>query len=78
MTVITESIVEYLLTLSKLMRDAEILDVGAGSGFFIIYVANKVRRPISMTSFYVMDITPAMLSILEGKNSKIMPSIGIT
>jgi SAM-dependent methyltransferase len=74
---ITKSIVKYLLSPPKLRNDAKILDVGAGSGFFTVRVAAKIRRHIPKASFYAMDITPAMLSILARKNSKVTPFLGI-
>ena len=41
---IAKSIVEHLLSPPKLRVDAEILDVGAGSGFFTVRVADKIHR----------------------------------
>jgi SAM-dependent methyltransferase len=74
---IIKSVVEYLLSPPKLKIDARILDVGAGSGLFTIEVAEEVQRYLPKASFYAMDITPAMLSILVRKTSKIIPFLGI-
>jgi len=68
---ITESIVSYLLSPPKLSINAKILDVGAGSGLFTIKVADEIHRHIPKASFYAMDITPAMLSILARKTRRL-------
>ena len=74
---ITESIVDRLLSPPILRDNAEILDVGAGSGFFTVRVADEVRRHVSRASFYAMDITPTMLKVLRRKTSDITPFLGI-
>ncbi|MEM4141258.1 MAG: methyltransferase domain-containing protein [Nitrososphaeria archaeon] len=74
---ITETIIEYLLAPPKLRSESKILDVGCGSGYFTINVAKRVREQLPKVSFYAMDITPAMLSELVGKNDKIIPFIGV-
>jgi ubiquinone/menaquinone biosynthesis C-methylase UbiE len=74
---ITEAVVNRLLSPPKLKNDAKILDVGAGSGFFTIKVADKLRQHLSKASFYAMDITPAMLKVLAIKATNIVPFLGI-
>jgi len=74
---IVDSIVEYLLAPPKLKVDSNILDVGCGSGYFTINVAESVRQHLPEASFYAMDITPSMLSVLLNKSSEIIPFLGI-
>lgn len=74
---IVESIVERLDSSPNLKTDAKILDLGAGSGLFTIRVVEEICRHLPWASFYAMDITPAMLSILARKASEITPFIGI-
>lgn len=40
---IVDGIVEFLFASPSLSADAKVLDVGAGSGFFTVKVAEKVR-----------------------------------
>jgi ubiquinone/menaquinone biosynthesis C-methylase UbiE len=61
----------------KLPVNAKILDVGAGSGFFTVKIADKIRAEIPEISLYAMDITPTMLLSLIEKEAKITPFIGI-
>ncbi|MGQ9642057.1 MAG: class I SAM-dependent methyltransferase [Candidatus Bathycorpusculaceae bacterium] len=56
---------------------AEVLDVGAGTGFFTIKIAEEVKAKLPEVCFYAMDITPAMLRMLARKDANIMPFIGI-
>jgi SAM-dependent methyltransferase len=74
---IVESIVRCLLSPPKLRENAKILDVGAGSGFFTLAVAEKLSQHLPEASFYAMDITPAMLRLLAGKTSQITPFLGV-
>ena len=74
---ITEAVVNRLLSPPKLKNDAKILDVGAGSGFFTIKVAEKLSQHLTEVSFYTMDITPAMLKVLARKATNIVPFLGI-
>ncbi|MEM0054469.1 MAG: methyltransferase domain-containing protein [Nitrososphaeria archaeon] len=74
---IIESITEYLLAPPKLRAEAKILDVGCGSGYFTINVAKRVREYLSKVSFYAMDPTPIMLSVLANKSNEIVPFIGV-
>ncbi len=71
---------EVAENLQKLPKRAAILDVGAGTGFFTFRIAEKLAN--CDLSFYALDITPAMLSILakklsEVKNMSITPVLGI-
>jgi SAM-dependent methyltransferase len=74
---IVDTISELLLEKAKLAADAETLDVGAGSGFFTVKIADKIRAKLPRASFYAMDMTPAMLLSLEKKNAKITSFVGI-
>jgi SAM-dependent methyltransferase len=74
---IVESICNRLLMPPKLKSDAKILDVGAGSGLFTTRVARNLHENLPKTSFYAMDITPAMLKMLAKKNSDIIPFLGV-
>jgi len=74
---ISESIVKYLLSSPKLKANTKILDVGSGSGFFTVKVVDKIHDHIPQASFYAMDITPVMLSVLTRKTSEITPFLGI-
>jgi len=74
---ITDSIVKHLLSPPKLGTRAKILDVGAGSGFFTVRVADEILRHVPDASFYAMDIAPAMLSVLSRKSGKITPFLGV-
>ena len=61
----------------KLKNNAQILDVGAGSGLFTGRVARNLHKTLPKTSFYAMDITPAMLQMLAKKTSNIIPFLGV-
>jgi SAM-dependent methyltransferase len=74
---IVDMIVDALLASPKLPLNAKILDVGAGSGFFTVRVAKKVRAELLESSFYAMDLTPTMLLPLARKKMKITPFVGI-
>lgn len=74
---IVEAIVSCLLSPPKLRSNANILDVGAGSGFFTIKVADKLHKHLPRTSFYAMDTTPAMLRVLARKAISITPFLGV-
>ena len=73
---IIEAIVKGLLSPPRLIDNAEILDVGAGSGFFTKKVARRLRRHLPEATFYAMDLTPAMLKVLARKTSEIAPFLG--
>jgi len=74
---IVDSICDHLLSPPTLKSDAEILDMGAGSGLFTVKVARNLRRSMPKASFYAMDITPAMLKMLAKKTYKILPFLGV-
>jgi ubiquinone/menaquinone biosynthesis C-methylase UbiE len=74
---IVESICNRLLAPPKLKNNAQILDVGAGSGLFTTRVARKLHKTLPKASFYAMDITPAMLKMLAKKTSNIVPFLGV-
>lgn len=74
---IVEAITERLLSPPTLRKNAKVLDVGAGSGFFTARIAEKVRVKVPNVDFYAMDVTPAMLLAPKKKNTEIVPFIGI-
>ena len=74
---IVETITKLLLATPRLPADAKVLDVGAGSGFFTVRIAEKIHARLPRTSFYAMDLTPAMLLSLAKKKTKITPFIGM-
>jgi len=55
---IVDLIVDLLLSPPKLRTYAKILDVGAGSGFFTIKIAEQLHPHVPKTTFYAMDVTP--------------------
>ena len=61
----------------KLRQTANILDMGAGSGFFTTRIASKLKRHLPHVTFYAMDATPAMLLVLARKRQRIIPFFGI-
>lgn len=70
------AITELLLTPSTLPLNANVIDVGAGSGFFTSKIAKKIHATLPKVSFGT-DITPAMLLSLANKKANITPFIGI-
>jgi ubiquinone/menaquinone biosynthesis C-methylase UbiE len=74
---IVDSICERLLSPPKLKSDAQILDVGAGSGLFTTRVSQNLHKNLPKASFYAMDITPAMLQLLAKKTSEIVSFLGV-
>ncbi|MCZ2809491.1 MAG: methyltransferase domain-containing protein [Candidatus Bathyarchaeota archaeon] len=73
---IINSIVHGLLSPPRLRKNAKVLDVGAGSGFFTTKVVDRVRRHLPEAAFYAMDLTPAMLYGLARKAPEITPFLG--
>ena len=59
----------------NLKPNAKVLDIGAGSGFFTIRIASKVRKLVPAASLYAMDATPAMLSALAKKRKTSVHSL---
>lgn len=74
---IVDSIVTRLNSSPKLKPNAHILDAGAGSGFFTVKVASKMKEILPKATFFAMDATPAMLLALEKKREGIIPFFGI-
>lgn len=74
---IVDRIVKYLFASPRLPTDAKVLDVGAGSGFFTVKVAEKVRSRLPKASFYAIDATPLMLLSLVKKGADLQPFIGL-
>lgn len=74
---IISSIVQALLSPPQLSKDAKVLDVGAGSGFFTMRVVDKLRSHLPEAAFFAMDLTPAMLQVLAEKTSNITLFLGV-
>jgi SAM-dependent methyltransferase len=74
---IVKTVVDRLLEKPALPVNARILDVGAGTGFFTLRIAEKVQAKLPEASFYAMDLTPAMLLALNKKNANVTPFLGI-
>ena len=74
---IVDTVIEYLLSPPELREDARILDVGAGTGFFTVRIADEIRKYVPGALFYAMDITPAMLRVLTRKTSEITCFLGL-
>ena len=70
---IVEAITERLLSVPKLRKGSNILDLGAGSGFFTAKIAERIPN----FNFYAMDATPAMLLALSKKKVGITPFLGV-
>jgi len=75
---IEDAIVTAITSPPKLKTSAQILDIGAGSGFFTTRVAHKLKKSLPQAAFYAMDATPAMLLTLTKKTDEIItPFFGI-
>jgi len=74
---IVDEIVTRLTSPPRLKTNAQVLDMGAGSGFFTTRVANRLRKRLPHASFFAMDATPAMLLALTEKTDMITPFFGI-
>ena len=74
---IVDTITRCLLEHPRLPLEGKVLDVGAGTGFFTVRVARKVKAEIPDVSFYAMDLTPAMLLSLAKKKADIVPFVGL-
>jgi ubiquinone/menaquinone biosynthesis C-methylase UbiE len=70
--IVVETIKPYIT-----MENTTILDVGAGTGFFTIKIAEKIWRIQPKASIYALDITPQMLKNIEKKNSRITTILGL-
>ena len=74
---IVNTITKILLAHPKLKANAKVLDIGAGTGFFTIKIAKKIRAKLPKIFFYAMDLTPAMLLSLERKGADITAFMGM-
>jgi SAM-dependent methyltransferase len=74
---IVETITAFLLAPPRLSATAKVLDLGAGSGFFTVKVAEKIRARLPEIDFFAMDLTPTMLLSLAKKDKGITPFFGI-
>jgi len=71
---------EMAKNLQKLPKESTILDVGAGTGYFTIQIAEKLAN--RYLDFYALDATPSMLTVLVKKLPKlsevsITPLLGV-
>ena len=69
---IVEAVTEQLKPIA-LRKGSNILDIGAGSGFFTAKIAERIPQ----AKFYAMDATPAMLQTLNKKQLGITTFLGI-
>ena len=74
---IVNSVSAKLNSMRKPRRTTDILDIGAGSGFFTTRIASKLQRTLPHVLFYAMDATPAMLLALARKKQQVIPFFGI-
>jgi SAM-dependent methyltransferase len=74
---IVDAVYKFLLSPPKLAANADVLDVGAGTGYFTIKIYRKIRRKLPKVCFYAMDSTPAMLMTLKKKRVGIAPFLGV-
>ncbi|MEM3726425.1 MAG: class I SAM-dependent methyltransferase [Candidatus Bathyarchaeia archaeon] len=74
---LTDVICNFLLATPSIPADADVLDVGAGTGFFTVKVYRKLRERLPKVRFYALDATPAMLTALEKRGVGIVPFVGI-
>jgi len=74
---IVNIIARILLEPPELPSNANILDVGAGSGFLTVRIAKKIKESLPGVSFYAMDLTPAMLLSFAKKKADITLFVGI-
>ena len=74
---VIDSVIAELNSHPTLKPNVNILDMGAGSGFFTARIAAKVKKFVPTASFYAMDATPAMLLALAKKKENIIPFFGI-
>jgi protein-L-isoaspartate O-methyltransferase len=58
---IVNTISELLLERTKPKANAEVMDVGAGSGFFTSEIADKIHARLPEVAFYAMTMISAML-----------------
>jgi len=77
---ITTIVNEVTKNLKKMGKWSAVLDVGAGTGFFTVKLAEKLAD--RDMDFYALDSTPAMLAVLVKKlskleNASITPLLGI-
>ncbi|MDH5483141.1 MAG: methyltransferase domain-containing protein [Candidatus Bathyarchaeota archaeon] len=74
---IVNNVTKLLLAPPRLLAGANVLDIGAGTGFLTVKIAKKISAKLPEVSFYAMDLTPAMLFSLEKKNADVVPFVGI-
>ncbi len=74
---IVDALATHLQSSPRLKPTAHILDAGAGSGFFTVRVASKMKTVLPKATFLAMDATPAMLLSLEKKRRGIIPFFGV-
>ena len=74
---IVNTITKLLLASPRLPLNAKVMDVGAGTGFFTVKIAERLHAEFPTVSLYAMDLTPAMLLSLAKKKGNITSFIGI-
>ncbi|MEM3752811.1 MAG: class I SAM-dependent methyltransferase, partial [Candidatus Bathyarchaeia archaeon] len=74
---LTDIICKFLLAQPRIPSNANVLDVGAGTGFFTAAICRRIHEELPKVQFYALDATPAMLAALEKRNVGIVPFIGI-
>lgn len=74
---LTDVICNFLLATPSIPADADVLDVGAGTGFFTVKVHKRLREILPKVRFYALDATPAMLTALGKRDVGIVPFVGV-
>ncbi len=74
---VVETVSEALLHSGDMTREPEVLDAGAGSGFFTKRVADRLRSHGLRPRMFAMDATPAMLRALGAKHAEIVSFLGV-
>jgi SAM-dependent methyltransferase len=74
---IVNVVAEHLLSPPRVQTEARVLDVGAGSGFFTVKIAEKIRKRLPKVAFYALDMTPAMLILIGKRKAEITPFLGL-
>lgn len=74
---IVNAVAENLLSQPRLQKEAKVLDVGAGSGFFTVKIAEEIRKRLLKAAFYALDMTPAMLILIQKKSVEITAFLGL-
>lgn len=76
-TRIVNSLMKAFLSVHSLPKNPQVLDIGAGSGFFTAKIKQELQQYFPKASFYAMDLTPAMLQNFAKNHSNIVPFLGL-